>query len=256
MAELPLERTGTLGGARQQEATNDELLVTGMAASRLRHELDQVPLWRGDHVPIKQMIEDFARYIYLPRVREPSVLIEAIRSGLPLLTWQQDSFAYAESFDEAAGRYRGLRCGQVVAVSPDGLTGLLVKPQPALKQHEADETAASGGTAGTATSGGQAGTMTPEPTTGRSTGTAPTEPAKPRRFHGSVTLDGTRVGRDASRIADEVISHLVGLMNSKVKVTLEIEADIPTGAPDNVVRTVTENSRTLKFSPGSGFEKE
>jgi hypothetical protein len=83
-----------------------------------------------------------------------------------------------------------------------------------------------------------------------------TEPAKPRRFHGSVTLDAARVGRDASRIADEVVSHLVGLMNSKVKVTLEIEADIPTGAPDNVVRTVTENSRTLKFSPGSGFETE
>ena len=41
-----------------------------------------------------------------------------------------------------------------------------------------------------------------------------------------------------------------------MKVTLEIEAEIPAGAPDNVVRTVTENSRTLKFSPGSGFEKE
>ena len=30
---------------------------------------------------------------------------------------------------------------------------------------------------------------------------------KPRRFHGSVTLDATRVGRDASRIAEEVIAH-------------------------------------------------
>jgi hypothetical protein len=38
-------------------------------------------------------------------------------------------------------------------------------------------------------------------------------------------------------------------------VTLEIEARIPEGVPDNVVRTVTENSRTLKFSV-QGFEKE
>jgi hypothetical protein len=30
-------------------------------------------------------------------------------------------------------------------------------------------------------------------------------------------------------------------------VTLEIEAEIPTGAPENVVRLVTENSRMLKF---------
>ena len=38
-------------------------------------------------------------------------------------------------------------------------------------------------------------------------------------------------------------------------VTLEIEAEIPSGVPDNVVRTVTENSRTLKFT-SQGFEKE
>ena len=40
-----------------------------------------------------------------------------------------------------------------------------------------------------------------------------------------------------------------------VTVTLHIEANVPTGAPDNVVRTVTENSRTLKFTT-QGFEKE
>jgi hypothetical protein len=63
------------------------------------------------------------------------------------------------------------------------------------------------------------------------------------------------VGRDSSRIAEEVIAHLVGLVGSIVTVTLEIEAEMPAGAPDNVVRTVTENSRTLKFT-SQGFEKE
>ena len=83
----------------------------------------------------------------------------------------------------------------------------------------------------------------------------PPESAKPKRFHGTVELDPERVGRDAGRIADEVISHLSGLVGANVKVTLEIEAEIPNGAPDNVVRTVTENSRTLKFK-SQGFEKE
>ena len=64
-----------------------------------------------------------------------------------------------------------------------------------------------------------------------------------------------RVGRDASKIAEEVISHLVGLVGARVTVNLEIEAEIPDGAPDNVVRTVTENSRTLRFT-SQGFEKE
>ncbi len=77
----------------------------------------------------------------------------------------------------------------------------------------------------------------------------------PKRFHGSVTLDSARVGRDASAIADEVISHLAGIVGSKVTVTLEIEAEVPSGVPENVVRTVTENSRTLKFT-NQGFERE
>jgi hypothetical protein len=63
------------------------------------------------------------------------------------------------------------------------------------------------------------------------------------------------VGRDAGRIAEEVIAHLSGLVGATVSVTLEVEAEIPTGAPDHVVRTVTENSRTLKFI-SQGFEKE
>ena len=84
----------------------------------------------------------------------------------------------------------------------------------------------------------------------------PVQQPKPKRYHGTVTLDPARVGRDAGRIADEVVTHLVGLVGSSVRVTLEIEAEIPAGAPDNVVRTVTENSRTLKFSGNSGFESD
>jgi hypothetical protein len=111
---------------------SDEHLVAGFAPTRLRMELDRVPLWRGDHVAIRQLVEDFARYLYLPRLKEPAVLLEAIRDGLRLLMWNQDSFAYAESFDEAAGRYRGLRCGEFED------SGLLVRPEVALKQHQAE----------------------------------------------------------------------------------------------------------------------
>ena len=88
-------------------------------------------------------------------------------------------------------------------------------------------------------------------------GVPPEPPAakQPTRFHGTVDLDSARVGRDASQIADEVITHLCGLIGSQVTVTLEIEAKVPSGAPDNVVRAVTENARTLKFT-SQGFESE
>ncbi len=85
--------------------------------------------------------------------------------------------------------------------------------------------------------------------------TTPPATIQPKRFHGTVSLDPTRVGPDASQIADEVIAHLSGLMGAKVTVTLEIEAEFPDGATDNIVRTVTENSRTLKFT-NHGFEQD
>ena len=68
-----------------------------------------------------------------------------------------------------------------------------------------------------------------------------------RRFHGSTTLNATRLSRDVDAIATSVVQHLTSLVDAKVKVSLEIEAEIPCGAPENVVRTVTENCRTLKF---------
>jgi ethanolamine utilization microcompartment shell protein EutL len=70
-----------------------------------------------------------------------------------------------------------------------------------------------------------------------------------------VLLDPARVGRDASRIADEVIAHLAGQVGADVTVTLEIAVSLPKGASDQLVRTVTENSRTLKFT-SHGFESE
>ena len=77
-----------------------------------------------------------------------------------------------------------------------------------------------------------------------------------RRYHGTVRLDPTRVGRDAGQIAQEVIAHLVGLSGADVTVTIDIEANLPEGASEHVVRTVTENGRTLKFESGSGFERD
>jgi len=228
---------------------SDELLVTEFAASRLRMDLDRVPLWRGNHVAIKQLVEDFARYLYLPKLRDPEVLLHAIREGVTLLTWEQDSFAYAESYDEAAERYRGLRSGQQLSILGSDTPGLLVKPDVARRQLMAEEVvSAKDESTGSREKPGPG--LTPLSTQGR-------EPQRsaPTRFHGTVVLDPTRAGRDASRIADEVIAHLSGLVGTKVKVTLEIEADIAGGTPEQVVRTVTENCRTLKFT-SQGFETD
>ena len=128
--------------------------------------------------------------------------------------------------------------------------GLLVKP--AVARRQTDQEAAPPVRGGSAT--GDETSPAPGLTPAITQPSGPMIPAKPKRYHGTVTLDPARVGRDAGRIADEVVTHLVGLVGSSVRVTLEIEAEIQAGAPDNVVRTVTENSRTLKFASNSGSE--
>ena len=251
----PIRLTGqdSLAARASKRLKSDELLVTGYAASLLRMELDRVPLWRGDRVSVKQLVEDFTRYLYLPRVSDPVVLLNAVGDGVGLLTWESDAFAFADSFDEEAKRFRGLRAGQLVSVSD--AAGLLVKPDVARRQIDAESsTPVSGGPPVDTGTGGGGALPGKEVEPG---GVPPESPAakQPTRFHGTVDLDSARVGRDASQIADEVISHLCGLMGSEVTVTLEIEAKVPSGAPDNVVRAVTENARTLKFT-SQGFESE
>jgi hypothetical protein len=80
------------------------------------------------------------------------------------------------------------------------------------------------------------------------------EPPKPRRFFGSVKLDPVRLARDADRIAQEVVQHLSGMVGAEVEVTLEVHANIPDGASPEMVRTITENCRTLRFDT-HGFEE-
>ncbi len=223
----------------------DDLLATGFAGTRLRMELDRVPLWRGEHVSVRQLADDFAQYLYLPRLQDPSVLVRAVADGVGLLTWTDDSFAYADSFDEPKGRYRGLRGGQVIDVADVDPAGLVVQPNAARCQLDAERPTPLPPDLDD-NENRDVKPPVPEP---------PPPPPQPRRFHGTVTLDPTRAGRDASRIADEVITHLAALTDSDVTVTLEVAAKIPSGAPDHVVRTVTENSRTLKFT-SHGFERE
>jgi predicted AAA+ superfamily ATPase len=229
----------------------DEELITHWSPATLRIELDRW-LWKDQpHLSVKQLWEYLASYLYLPRLRNEQVLVEAIRNGVGSLTWN-DYFAYASDLRED-GYYVGLTAGSLPAITMDS-SSLLVKPEVAYQQREAERR--------------KTDPVTYQPLeqaeseigfqTRSSTGLevlSDTEPSKPvlQRFHGSVELAPIRLGRDAGRIADEVISHLEGLVGSDVKITLEILVETPEGIPENVVRIVSENCNTLKFKT-HGFE--
>jgi predicted AAA+ superfamily ATPase len=257
--DLKLQGQDSLATRAAKKLKNEECLLVQMGAVRLRTELDRVPLWTGNHVSVKQLCEYMARYLYLPRLRDEQVLIAAIQEGVSSLVWGE-TFAYAEGWDEQRRRYQGLRAGQSTRIMTDERS-VLVKPEAASAQLAQDQEAAA-----QSTNGGASATPS-EPGVGSTAGTTivgagpsaqpfpSPEPAKPRRFHGSVQVDPMRLGRDASRIAEEVIQHLTGMVGSKVEITIEIQAELADGATDKLVRDVTENCRTLKFTD-YGFEED
>ncbi len=215
---------------------SDEALLTQLGARRLRTALDQFCLWRDqDEVEIKQVLADFATYLYLPRLRARQLMIDAVRAAISQLVC--DHFAYADGYDAPGERYLGLTATGGGNATID-LSGLLVTPKRARVQIEKESSRVVNGDADTK------GGKPPPP---------PSPPSLPRRFYASVTIDPNRAGRDVGRIAEEVIQHLSTLSRADVKLTFEIEAVAPDGVPDDIQRIVMENCQTLKFA-AHGFE--
>ena len=76
-----------------------------------------------------------------------------------------------------------------------------------------------------------------------------------KRFFASAILNEHRVGKDAGRIAEEVIQHLTDAIGSEMEITIQIQAHFPNGASEQVIRTITENCKTLKFQ-SYGFDSK
>jgi predicted AAA+ superfamily ATPase len=232
---------------------DEEHLLTKMAGSRLRLEVDRVPLWEGNHVGIKKLRELFAQYLYLPRLRDELTLLEAIQDGIGRFTWDPDTFAYADSWDDTTKRYVGLVAGNVAGVGLDS-TNLIVKPEVAAKQLQ-DEGAVIGASTRDVQGGDEPLYGRPVDQQGADREVIAVRERLVRRFHGTIALDPLRVVRDTTDIAEAIVQHLSGLPGSHVEVTVEIHAELTDGVPPEVVRTVTENARTLKFKT-YGFEEE
>src|SRR6266571_2065623 len=253
----------------------EEMLITHYAGTLLRGEMDRIPLWRDSHVTIKELADYFARYVYLPRLKNSDVLLAAIGEGVQAMWWERETFAYAESYDADRKRYLGLKAGQQVQVTVS-TSSVLVKPEVAAAQIAADEAhaaaqkaAVSQASAATAMTYAELrvkpnpvviecqGTAVVEPTTALPTPmpVSPTPESQFHRFHGSVKINPRMMAGEAGKIMEEIVKHLTTLYEANVQVTLEIQANIPGGVTDDIVRTVTENCRTLKFESAE-FEEE
>ena len=196
------------------------------------------------------------------------MFLEAVRQGVDSLSWQAETFAYAQAVD-ADGRFLDLAtAGNATTSIMLNDESVLVRPDAALAQIEADQAAHrefgdQGGRIFTPSGdqpplggdnlGGDAGGAAG---LGATSGTAaPPAPKLARRFFGVVELDPTRLNKQVPEVVEHVVEHLTKLTGAKVRVKLEIDAEVADGVPSKTVMDVTENARTLRFSD-FGFEEE
>lgn len=223
---------------------NEETLITEYSGVRLRMDLDRIPLWRGDHVTLRQLWSDYCQYLYLPRFRKSAVLVDAVRSGVALLSWTTDTFAYASAYDEQVNRYVGLTAGQHPAVVLDPAS-VVVRAEVALRQIDSEQA----DIAETVVSDVSVGLTNGVPATASDAGVverAVRAHTLPTHFYGQVTLESLRMTRDVADIADAIVNQL-GRADAAVTITVEIDATTDRGFPEDVQRTIGENARTLKF---------
>jgi hypothetical protein len=218
---------------------NDGLLIYEWSPDILRMELDRY-IWndeRGWEVGIKQLWEYLAQYCYLPRLFDQEVLVKAVRDGVGRF---DAPVAYATGKNED-GYHTGIVVRQLGNVYFDD-TSLVVHPDhlaepPEVKPPEPPEPPKKPGDPGE-----------PPP--------SPPEPPKKvlSRYYGRVEIDAQRVNKDIGLIVEEVVERLTSQVGCEVEITLEISARRPEGFDESTVRTISENSRTLKFED-YGFEE-
>jgi predicted AAA+ superfamily ATPase len=217
---------------------NDGLLIYEWSPDILRMELDNI-LWneeRGWQVKLKQLWDYFAQYCYLPRLFDSEVLVQAVKNGVIRL---DAPFAYATGMSKD-GYHTGLIFRELGNVYFDE-NSLIVHPEHISRPPEVEPE-------GTSDVDGEA----PEP------GDEPevVEPPKKltTRYYGRVEIDPQRINKDMGVIVEEVIERLTSQLNCEVEINMEIGARKGDGFDESAIRTISENSRTLKFED-FGFEE-
>lgn len=235
-------------------AVYDKAKSDGIVKERLGPDslfLHLKPLWPSDraHLPVTEMAEWFAAYVYLPKLRDRIVLEAAIRDAVGKL---DPVFGYADAFDEVSQTYKGL----IWAKAPPELipeTALLVRGEVAL---EALSKVKPTGKPAPGAATGVVDDVQPSTDTDTPSDTFKLAgPTRPTRFFGTVEVDTVRPVKAFDAILNAVVMELQRVQGAKVKLTLEIEVEASEGFSEADVGVVRDNARQLKFKPDStGFD--
>ena len=196
-------------------------------------------------VNTKKLLEDFASFLYLPRLNDETVLRDAIAQGV----MSQDFFGYAAGKEGV--RYLGFLFGSVGTINIDNRAVLISKD--VAEKFKTDAVEISGTTAS-----GDSQPVAPaeEPQSPNSDGSfspspkAPstsTEQAKAKMFYAIKDLNPIRAKMDFMQLVDEILIHLTERSTTSVSISVEINAEDDSGFDEGTQRTIKENCNQLNF---------
>ena len=237
---VPLNTSGAaLGPEIERVCIDNEWVIATWSPIHLRTKLQEL-YWKGGKTAIKaaDFWEDTMRYLYLPRLKDRSVIAQAIVKG----AGSKDFFATA--YGEHEGKFDGFKYGDANVQFDDTL--LLIASECAKAYEAANQPALPPGPT-------LPGPTPPEPVPPGPTPPGPTPPGptpapKAKSFHGSASVAPAAAKMRLVQIAEEIISILAADPNAEVKVSIEIEATFANGAQDQTKRAVSENAKTLGFN--------
>lgn len=248
---------GSLAERVMKKADAGEFVVRNYSAALLRMQINRLKLWKDrPHIPVETVAGYFTQYVFMPKVTNPRVVVDAISRLDQVLHLDIDGFAYADVYED--GRYVGLTLSAPAEVRP---SGLIVDPVVAGEQIAADIAAAkkkekieTGDPSGTEPSsdgegsGSSSGIDGGQGSTGASGG--PVAVKQITRFHATKELNSARVVRDVSQIYEEIISHFVSA-GIEIKVTLDVESNKIGELTSDQHAAIQENLRALGFGNDS-----
>jgi hypothetical protein len=223
-----------LGSEVERVCVDNELVITTWSPIHLRTKLNEL-YWKADKSAVGAMVfwEDTMRYLYLPRLKNRSVLEQAIIAG----AGSKDFFG--TTYGQREGKFDGFKFGDSNVQLDDTL--LLIEPTAA-KDYEDDHVHPLI----------DPPPIDPPPIYPLPVDPPPVDPSPSgggtaKTFIGSAEVNPASAKMRLVDIADEIISLLTSDPRANVKVSVEISAEFPEGVTDQIKRAVSENATSLDF---------
>ena len=234
---------GTYAAESERVCQENELVISTWSPVHLRTRLAEL-YWKEpvNFVRAAAVWEDTQKYLYLPRLKNRSVLEQAILKGAAT----KDFFGTA--YGQSGETFEGFKLGDANVQLDDTL--LLIEPKAAAAYAAAKEkkTLASAGAEAPGPVRAIVGAVVASAGAAQGSGTAR---SLAKSFFGAVDVNAATAKMKLVQIAEEMVAVLASDPTATVKVTLEITADFPNGASEQTKRAATENATALGFKTKS-----